>query len=59
MHGFMSFWVLKLHQYTTVQVHTILERVWEEGKEEETFEHHQKTITALFMDFYYSESHNI
>ena len=55
----MSFWVLKLHQYMTVQVHTILERVWEEGKEEETFQCRQKTITVLFMDFYYSESHNI
>ena len=43
----------------TVQVHTILERVWEEGKEEETFKRRQKTITVLFMDFYYSESHNI
>ena len=55
----MSFWVLKLHQYTMVQVHTILERVWEEGKEEETFKCCQKMVTVLFTDFYYSESHNI
>ena len=41
-----------------VQVRTILERVWEEGKEE-TFKHCQKMITVLFTDFYYSESHNI
>ena len=58
MHGFTSFWVLKLHHYTTVQVHTILERVWEEGKEE-MFKCCQKMITVLFTDFYYSESHNI